>query len=258
MTRDDSGGGGTVEGLAGKAALVTGASRGIGKAIALELARLGADVAVNYNRSGDLARAVVAEIQAMGSKAVSLQADVGDRASARLLVERAADELGGLDILVNNAGVWEGSVIEEAAPEMIDRLVSTNMLGMINVTARAMPYMKGAGWGRIVNVSSVLGVTGYPGDSIYCATKSAMFGFSKALAREVARRGITVNVVIPGFIETDMNYQVPDEAREKILKTVPMRRWGEPGEVAGLVAFLVEKGDYITGQLFTVDGGYTI
>jgi 3-oxoacyl-[acyl-carrier protein] reductase len=129
---------------------------------------------------------------------------------------------------------------------------------MINVTGRALPTMKKAGWGRIVNVSSVLGVTGYPGDSIYSATKSSMFGFSKALARECARYGITVNVVAPGFIETDMNYQVPDEVRAKILKTIPIRRWGEPHEVADMVAFLVEKGEYVTGHLFTVDGGYTI
>jgi len=256
--RSGDDGGTTVEGLAEKAALVTGASRGIGRAIALELARKGAAVAVNYNRRGDLAEAIVSEIEAMGGRAVALQADVGDRASAELLVEKTVEGLGTLDILVNNAGIWEGAALEDAAEDMIERLISTNVLGMIHVTGRALPYMKKAGWGRVVNVSSVLGVTGYPGDSIYSATKSSMFGFSKALARETARHGITVNVVAPGFIETDMNYQVPDEIREKILKTIPLRRWGEPHEVADMVAFLVEKGDYVTGHLFTVDGGYTI
>ncbi len=237
---------------------MTGASRGIGSAIALELARCGADVAVNYNRRADLAERVVEEIRAIGSKAVAIQADIGDRVQAESLVEKAAEKLGTLDILVNNAGVWEGAALDEVTHEMVDKVVSTNLLGMIYVTARAIPRMKNEGWGRIVNISSVLGVTGYPGDSIYAATKSSMFGFSKSLARELARHGITVNVVCPGFIETDMNYQVPDEVRDRILKTIPMRWWGTPDEVAEMVAFLVEKGDYITGHLFAVDGGYTI
>ena len=250
--------GGLLEDLRGKVALVTGSSRGIGRAVAVELARHGADVAVNYRARGDLAGEVVEEIRSLGCRAVALRADVGDPDECSSLVSGTIESLGRVDVLVNNAGVWRSSTIENVEPCDLERLLATNVKGAFYVTGPAVRFMKEAGWGRIINVSSVIGVKGYPGDTMYSATKASLIGFTKSLARELARYSITVNAVVPGFITTDMQEEIGEEARTKILRTIPMRRWGTPGEVAELVTFLVERGAYITGQLFTVDGGYTI
>ncbi|PKQ28086.1 MAG: beta-ketoacyl-ACP reductase [Candidatus Anoxymicrobium japonicum] len=244
--------------LTGRVALVTGASRGIGRAIAIELARKGCDVAVNYRVREDSALEVVSEIESLGRRAVSLKADVGVPEQCVWLVNETAREFGRLDIVVNNAGVWRGARIEELLPDKLEWMIATNVKGALYVTGVAVPLMKKQGWGRIVNMSSVIGVTGYPGDSVYGATKAALIGMTKSLARELAQFDITSNVVVPGFIETDMTIDSSDELRSRILKEIPIRRWGKPEEVASLVAFICEGGSYITGQLFTIDGGYTI
>ncbi len=244
--------------LEGRVALVSGASRGIGRAIAVALAERGADVSVNYRQRADAAAEVARAIEACGRRALVVQADVGLPAEAAALVTETVGSLGRLDILVNNAGVWRGSRIEDVEPEPLEAIFATNLKSAFYLSGPAAALMKEQEWGRIVNISSVIGVTGYPGDTVYGSTKAALIGFTKSLARELVRFNITVNAVAPGFIETDMADQADDETRARVLRKIPMRRYGRPEDVGELVAFLCEHGDYITGQLFAVDGGYTI
>ncbi|MBU4173698.1 MAG: 3-oxoacyl-ACP reductase FabG [Actinobacteria bacterium] len=247
-----------MESIEGKVALVTGSSRGLGREMALSLAGHGANVAVNYRTRDDKAREVVREIESMGSRAISVGADVGDPEQCEALIREVADSLGGIDILVNNAGIYYSGRVEDVDSGDLDRLFATNIKSAFFVTGPAVRLMKESGWGRIINISSVIGVRGYKGDSMYATTKSALFGFTKSLARELARFNITVNAVVPGFVETDMVLQKDDEVLAKVLEKIPMRRWGTSGEVADVVTFLCEGGSYITGQLFTVDGGFSI
>jgi 3-oxoacyl-[acyl-carrier protein] reductase len=247
-----------MESLEGKVALVTGSSRGLGKAVALELGRLGCDVAVNYRAREDLACEAAGEIDAMGRRAIAVMADVGDAGECASLIKETEGKLGGVDILVNNAGIWQGSRVEDVESPFLERLISTNLKSAFYLSGAVVPHMKDQGWGRIINMSSVIGVTGYPGDTVYGSTKAALIGFTKSLARELARWKITVNAVVPGFIETDMTVETGDETRSKILESIPLRRWGRPEEVAWLCAFLCQAGGYMTGQTYTVDGGYTI
>lgn len=242
--------------LDGKCALVTGASRGIGKAVALSLAAAGARVALNFAGNVAAAEAVKAEIEAAGGVAVLVQADVSDEAAAQDMVKTAADALGGLDILVNNAGITRDGLLLRMKEEDWDAVLSTNLKGIFHCTKAAAKLMMKKRSGRIVNMASVVGLTGNAGQTNYAAAKAGVVGFSKAAAKELASRGITVNVVAPGFIETDMTAALSDAAKEGALAGIPLGRMGKPEDVADAVLFLVsDRASYITGQVLKVDGG---
>ena len=247
--------------LAGQNALVTGGSRGIGRGIALELARRGADVAINYNSNAGAANEVVAEIEKLGRKAVAIQADVSDFAAAGELIKAAVDFLGGLSIVVNNAGVTRDKLLMAMKEEDWSTVVQTNLGGCYNVTQNAIRTLlrNREGGARVVNIASVSGLVGVPGQANYSAAKAGMIGFTKAVAKEVAKRKILVNVVAPGFIETDMTEAMPQAMLDEMLKMVPCNRIGKVDDIAQTVAFLCgPAASYITGQVFVVDGGLTM
>jgi len=245
--------------LKDKAALVTGASRGIGRAIALEFAQRGAIVMINYNQSSAAADQVVAEIQAMGGKAFSVQADVSDFHQAQDLVKKSIESLGNLDILVNNAGITKDNLIMLLTEQDWDKVLNTNLKSTFNCSKAAVRHMMRKRYGRIVNISSIAGLMGNPGQTNYSASKAGQIGFTKALAREVASRNITVNAIAAGYIETEIWSTVPEEARQAVLSLIPLGRKGEPEEIAHAVTFLVsDQAAYITGQVLGIDGGITM
>jgi 3-oxoacyl-[acyl-carrier protein] reductase len=242
--------------LEGRGALVTGGSRGIGRAICLELAAQGAAVAVNYHTTPAGAHEVVEQIRAAGGKATAISGDVSDGEQAAALVKQAVDELGGLDILVNNAGITRDGLLMRMSEDDWDAVHRTNLRGAFLVTKAALRPMLRARGGRIINISSVVGVMGNAGQANYAAAKAGLIGFTRAVAREVSSRGITVNAVAPGFIETDIIKGMSDEAVEWAKGQIPLGRMGTAGDIAPLVAFLASPGaGYITGQCIHVDGG---
>ena len=242
--------------LEGKKALVTGASRGIGRAIALALAAAGADVAVNYAGSEAAAKEVAAAIEAMGRKAVVIKANVADNGESTAMVDEAVKEFGRIDILVNNAGITRDTLLMRMKEEDWDAVLTTNLKGVYNCTKAAVKYMMKQKSGRIVSISSVVGLTGNAGQANYAAAKAGVIGFTKAVAKEVAARGITVNAIAPGFIKTDMTSVLSEKVVEGMLETIPLRRLGEADDIAKAVLFLVsEDANYITGQTLHVDGG---
>jgi 3-oxoacyl-[acyl-carrier protein] reductase len=242
--------------LEGKVALVTGASRGIGREIALEFAREGADVAVNYAGSEEKAREVAEEIKAMGRKALLVQCDVSDSQAVQDMIKSVVDYFGGLDILVNNAGITRDNLILRMKEEEWDAVINTNLKGVFLCTKAAARAMMKKRSGRIINISSIVGIIGNPGQANYVAAKSGVIGLTKTTAKEFASRGITVNAIAPGFISTDMTEDLPEEVKEAMIKQVPLARIGEPKEIARVALFLASPdSSYMTGQILRVDGG---
>ncbi len=239
-----------------RVAVVTGASRGIGRAIALELGKRGAAVIVNYNASADAAQQVVEAILAGGSKASAVKADVSKLTDAESLIKAAVDQFGKIDILVNNAGVTRDGLIMMMKEDDWDTVLDTNLKSAWNCSKAASKAMMRKRYGRIINMTSVVGIAGQGGQSNYAASKAGLIGLTKSLARELAARNITVNAVAPGFITTDMTSNVPQDMLDELKKRIPLERWGTPEEIASAVAFLAaEEAGYITGQVLSVDGG---
>lgn len=242
--------------LEGKTALVTGASRGIGKAIALRLAKEGANIAINFAGNVAAAEEVKAAIEADGGKAILVQADVSDSAAVDAMVKTVVDNFGGIDILVNNAGITRDGLLMRMKEEDWDAVLTTNLKGVFNCTKAAVKYMMKQKAGRIVSISSVVGLMGNAGQANYAAAKAGVLGFTKAVAKEVAARGITVNAIAPGFIQTDMTAVLSEKVVEGMLNTIPLHKLGDPEDIAKAVVFLVsDDAKYITGQTLHVDGG---
>lgn len=242
--------------LENKVALITGGSRGIGRAIAIELAARGAAVVVNYNKSPESAEEVVKKIQEGGGKAAAAQADVSDFKQAEVLVKFAVDTLGDLSILVNNAGITRDQLIMMMPETDWDAVINTNLKSTFNCSKAAIKHMMRKRTGRIISIASVAGQMGNPGQTNYSASKGGQIAFTKALAREVAARNITVNAIAPGFVDTEILDAMTPETLEAALKMVPLARKGKPEEIAYAVAFLAsDEAAYITGQVLGVDGG---
>lgn len=242
--------------LEGKVALVTGASRGIGKEIALELARKGANVVVNYAGSESRAQETVEEIKALGRESFAIQANVKDASDVQRMIDETIARFGALHILVNNAGITRDNLMLRMKEEDWDEVLDTNLKGVFLATKLVSRQMMKQRWGRIINISSVVGFSGNAGQANYSAAKAGIIGLTKSSARELASRNITVNAIAPGYIVTDMTDQLADSIKEELLKQIPLGRLGEPKDIAKMTAFLAgDDSSYITGQTFHVNGG---
>ena len=242
--------------LKGKTAVVTGASRGIGRAIAVKLARLGANVVVNYRNSVEAVQEVVKEIEALGAKALAVQCDISSYSDAENMMKKCIEEFGSLDILVNNAGITKDGLLMRMKEEDFDSVIDINLKGAFNCTRHVSAIMLKQRSGRIINISSVSGLTGNAGQVNYSSAKAGILGMTKAVAKELASRNVTCNAVAPGYIQTDMTDVLSDKVKDTIMNTIPLKRLGNPEDVANAVAFLAsEEASYITGQIINVDGG---
>ncbi|NLL78056.1 MAG: 3-oxoacyl-[acyl-carrier-protein] reductase [Clostridiales bacterium] len=245
--------------LEGKVALVTGASRGIGREIALTLAGYGADVIVNFNGSEDKAKRVAKEIEAMGRKTAVVQCSVADYEACGKMITDMLARFGHIDILVNNAGITKDNLMIKMSEEDFDAVIDTNLKGTFNTIKHMYRALIKQRSGRIINLSSVSGVLGNPGQANYSASKAGVIGLTKSMARELAGRNITVNAVAPGYIDTDMTQSMSNSTKEAIISQIPLKRVGQPKDIAEMVAFLAsDKAAYITGQVISVDGGMAI
>jgi 3-oxoacyl-[acyl-carrier protein] reductase len=243
----------------GRVAIVTGGSRGIGRAVALRLAAEGANVAISYRSNDDAAQEIAEAVREAGVECAVFKGDVASPEDVQVLFEGVTDAFGRLDILVNNAGVTRDNLLMRMKAEEFDEVLRTNLGGTYLCTRAALRPMIRARWGRIVNVSSVVGLVGNAGQANYAASKAGIIGFTKSVAREVAQRGITANAVAPGYVETELTGSLPENVKEAIRTQVPMGRFGEAQEVAEVVTFLAGEGaGYVTGQTIAVDGGMTM
>lgn len=242
--------------LAGKAALVTGASRGLGKAIALKLAQAGCSVTVNYHSNDDLAASLVEQINSWGGQAFSYKADVSDADAVKTMVRETAQKWGKIDILVNNAGITRDGMIMRMSESAWDDVLDTNLKSAFLCTRFVLRSMIEQPEGRIINISSLAGLMGNPGQANYCAAKAGLIALTRTLAKELGPRNITVNAIAPGFIVSDMTDKLPQEAKDNILSQVPLNRFGKPEDIAALALFLAgPAASYISGQVIAVDGG---
>ena len=242
--------------LKGKTAVVTGASRGIGRAIAIKLATLGVNIVVNYRNSYDAVQEVVKEIQALGARALAVQCDISSFKDVESMMKKSMEEFGSIDILVNNAGITKDGLLMRMKEEEFDSVIDINLKGAFNCTRHISAIMLKQRSGRIINISSVSGLTGNAGQVNYSSAKAGILGMTKAVAKELAGRGVTCNAVAPGYIQTDMTEGLADKVKESIMNAIPLKRLGTPEDVANAVAFLAsEEAAYITGQVINVDGG---
>lgn len=242
--------------LDGKVALVTGASRGLGRAIALKLASLGSKVAVNYVSHEEEAKKAASEIESRGGEALLVKASVADASAVKAMFKEITGKWGRIDILVNNAGITRDNLLMRMSDEAWDEVLNTNLRGAYLCSKAALRSMTGQSWGRIVNISSLAGIVGNAGQANYSAAKAGLIAFTKSIAREVGSLNITVNAIAPGFIVTDMTDKLPQETKDFILTRIPLKRFGKPEDVAEVVAFLAsERASYITAQVIAVDGG---
>lgn len=242
--------------LSNKVALITGASRGIGREIALTFAKYGATVIVNYNGSAQKAEEVVSQIRENGGQAEAVQCSVADFETCGTMITQMLEKYGHIDILVNNAGITKDNLIMKITEEDFDSVIETNLKGTFNTIKHMYrPFLKQRG-GRIINLTSVVGIMGNAGQANYSASKAGVIGLTKSVAREVASRGITVNAIAPGFIDTEMTQAMNETAKEATINNIPMKRAGQPEDIAEMAAFLAsDKAGYITGQILSVDGG---
>ena len=243
--------------LKGKTSIITGSSRGIGKAILLKLTSNGSNVVINYvNQNEEIIEEIKEKCNSFGVRAISVKSNVSNFDEAKELIDRTIEEFGNIDILVNNAGITRDNLLLRMSEKDFDDVINTNLKGAFNCTRHAIYHMIRKRSGSIINIASIVGIAGNAGQSNYSASKAGIIGFTKSCAKEAASRGITVNAVAPGFIETDMTNILNDELKQKAMEMIPLKRFGKPDDVASLVCFLAsDYGKYITGQVVNIDGG---